>query len=177
LISEPEREQNRDGGEGRPAVWVSVVVFAVLLGLIPAVIGRNKGENFWFWWLFGTLLFVVALPWALVMKPNAHELERQALREGMTKCPQCAELVKAEAVRCRFCGADLFPIPPLPKERGIDFTHAGRRYLFGVLQSDSAYGIWDTTDSDGLIEAFSEKDWEAAWDRFTELEPEQVELV
>ncbi len=41
-------------------------------------------------------------------KPVAKEVERQAIQLGdMKKCSTCAELVKAEAVKCRFCGEAL----------------------------------------------------------------------
>jgi hypothetical protein len=35
-------------------------------------------------------------------------------KKGLRKCPQCAEFVKNEAVRCRFCGFDLTASAPLP---------------------------------------------------------------
>ena len=44
---------------------IGVGVFT-LLGLIPAYIAQRKGKNFIDWWLFGILLFPVALPLALL---------------------------------------------------------------------------------------------------------------
>lgn len=46
-----------------------VFVLAGLLGLIPAFIARDKGRDFGTWWIYGALLFVVALPHALLTKP------------------------------------------------------------------------------------------------------------
>jgi hypothetical protein len=39
------------------------------------------------WWLYGAALFIVALPHALIMKPDQATLEKQLLAEGMKKCP------------------------------------------------------------------------------------------
>jgi len=47
---------------------MEVLIFAVLLGLIPAAIASKKGRSFSTWWFFGALLFIVALPMALMMK-------------------------------------------------------------------------------------------------------------
>jgi hypothetical protein len=84
------------------------LVIAVLIGLIPAAIAHNKGHSFAVWWLYGFLFFIVALPCALVMQPRPAELERRRMGEGgLRKCPHCAELIKADARVCRFCGRDL----------------------------------------------------------------------
>lgn len=47
-----------------------IVVALVLLGLIPAFIAQRKGRSFLEWWLFGTGLFPIALPMALLLKPE-----------------------------------------------------------------------------------------------------------
>jgi hypothetical protein len=39
-------------------------------------------------------------------------LERRSLEQGeMRKCPTCAELVRLQATKCRFCGSDLPAVP------------------------------------------------------------------
>jgi len=44
------------------------LLIGAVLGLIPAAIAANKGRNFVGWWIYGTLLFIVALPHALLAK-------------------------------------------------------------------------------------------------------------
>lgn len=44
------------------------LVIAALLGLIPANIAKNKGRSFGLWWFYGWMLFIVALPHALLMQ-------------------------------------------------------------------------------------------------------------
>jgi hypothetical protein len=80
--------------------WLLLVV---LLGLIPAVIARRKGEGFVTWRIYGSLLFIVALPHVLLQKPNAAAIEQQQIADGMKKSSACAEMIKAEASVCRFC--------------------------------------------------------------------------
>jgi hypothetical protein len=42
---------------------------AALIGLVPATIARRKGRDFLAWWVFGMMLFAVALPVALLLRP------------------------------------------------------------------------------------------------------------
>lgn len=79
---------------------VDWVVLWVVLGLLPGFIAQRKGYSFVRWWIYGALLFIVALPWALLMKPNA---------ETRRPCPWCRTVIDREAWVCPQCGRDVDP--------------------------------------------------------------------
>jgi len=85
------------------------LVVAALLGMIPAAVAERKGLSFMGWWVFGTMLFIVALPLAIVARPNEANLAKRGVART---CPFCAELIKAEASVCRYCRRDLAPNVP-----------------------------------------------------------------
>jgi hypothetical protein len=86
---------------------MEVFIIALLIGLIPAFIAQGKGRSFVLWWIYGALIFIVALPHSLIMKANQQFIEKQQLSEGMKKCPFCAEMIKQDATVCRYCSRDV----------------------------------------------------------------------
>ena len=84
-----------------PFIWL-------LCGIAAASIASNKGDRGCFGFILGILLGPIGVIIALLSSPKQAKLDERALKSGkMKKCPVCAELVKAEATKCRHCGEDL----------------------------------------------------------------------
>ncbi|ELY3597475.1 zinc ribbon domain-containing protein [Cronobacter malonaticus] len=86
---------------------MELFLVAAVLGIIPALIAQSKGRSFLAWWLYGFLLFIIALVHSLVIKKDAKVVEQEMIDDGMRKCPFCAEMVRKEAVKCKHCGSDI----------------------------------------------------------------------
>ena len=71
-----------------------ILILGAILGVIPGAIAARKGRSFVLWWLFGSLLFIVALPMSIILKPAR-------------QCPECAGGVDKKARKCRHCGSPL----------------------------------------------------------------------
>ena len=81
-----------------------LLLVAAVLGLIPATIASRKGRSFGGWWIYGTLLFIVALIHSLVIRSDWGDV-RPPRRE--VTCPACGKANEEKATYCRHCGAAL----------------------------------------------------------------------
>lgn len=83
-------------------LW-NMMFWAAILGLIPAFIARAKGHPFFLYWVGGALLFIVALPVAIFIKPDQAVLDRRRLEKGERRCSECQQFISVHANICPYC--------------------------------------------------------------------------
>ena len=92
---------------------MELIVIWIAFGVLSAVVATGKGRDGCGWFLMGILLGPIGLIAAFVASPN----EEKVIESGERKrCPFCAELVRTEAIKCRFCGESLQRSDATPTE-------------------------------------------------------------
>lgn len=110
-----------------------IVLVWLLFGVITGVVANNKGHPAGPWTLYGILLGPFALVQTFAVRANASQIESQEIATGaMRKCPFGAELVKADAIVCRYCQRDL------PAHRPASMHTAPREFRGDVASQDIA---------------------------------------
>jgi hypothetical protein len=81
----------------------ALLFFGMLLGVITGAIAQKKGESFMAWWLFGTFLFIVALPLIIIKEPKSTIHRTQWIKN----CPHCGTTLHSRIVKCPKCNHTL----------------------------------------------------------------------
>ncbi len=81
-----------------------VLLFVLIGAVIVAMIADYKGRNAMGWFLFGLVLWPIALV-AILLEDN------RSPDNSQWPCPHCAELVLAKANVCPHCQTELVDVP------------------------------------------------------------------
>ena len=81
------------------------VLLAAISAFAPSSRAAKKGHSRLEWWIFGFLFLPVAWPASFLIRPTQKVTEQEGLKNGeLKRCPECAEVVRREALKCRYCG-------------------------------------------------------------------------
>ena len=79
-----------------------------ILALACCQIARSKGLSVNGWGVLSLLFGPFALAGVLLANPDYTALEKGRARTGeMRRCPQCDELIRKAAIKCRYCGSEI----------------------------------------------------------------------
>jgi len=85
---------------------LELLLIWIAFGVVCAIIASSRGRSSGGWFVLGAIagVFALIVLLALPSQSLAGASQEAIGNSAQKKCPRCAELVKAEALVCRFCG-------------------------------------------------------------------------
>ena len=93
-VGETTRTREGDSNSMVPNLLILLFVIGIVFGTVTANVAVSKGRNGGTWFFIGFLSGPIGLIISLCLPKKQ-------------KCPYCAELVKTNAIKCRFCHESL----------------------------------------------------------------------
>jgi hypothetical protein len=91
-------------------------ILAMVCGFICAAIASSKGRSTGGWFILGALFSLLAIIIVAVLSSNkpAPAVSQASglpleMPEDTVRCPECRELIRADARKCKHCGSTITP--------------------------------------------------------------------
>jgi hypothetical protein len=121
----------------RKLAWWAFLLLTPIAGFGLAILGSlaSGGNGMATGWMgFSSLLLAFFL--AVTLKSRVQKLADGDHVDGYKKCPHCAEQVRVEALKCRYCSSSLVPesAPPV-----IEVSDADAMNMYGITRDGDGF--------------------------------------
>ena len=77
--------------------------FWLIMAAVVALVASAKGRSGGLWFVYGLVIWPIALIHAVVITKDVAAIEKEKQKEGKMRCPNCADWVYKEAKTCPHC--------------------------------------------------------------------------
>lgn len=91
-------------------MFATIIFSLIVFPICIAIIAAQKGFFTPGWYMYGLVLWPIALAHVLSASPTPTAIEHGKLKEGRTKCQLCSEWIMKEAKICPFCRTNFVKI-------------------------------------------------------------------